>query len=472
MKGKIGRYLVVACISWFSLVACSSKKDQEKIKKLEKQVEALNEEHATAISGLRADLQDKEKAFSEAQSKSREEIQKLTNECSQAVTEAANLKRMVEQAEAARLAAMPKDASTPGHPDFNIAKEPKVVDAVANISGDKVSGSGFVVVTDGKRYIYTAADVLAGNTRVAIANSAGRKFVKFGNLELADASGIVRLELLEADDAPALEPSAETTKAESGFNVTGLGLASDKVMVDGGSAFGQSADAIEADPAVLRGKNGGALVESANGKVLAVIVKPATEQGDLWTDLGVAAEMPLRALRINRTLSWKPVQVAAFLAESRKISEYNRFTRIAQALSSLNPSANGLGMDGNVSGPHSVLTVLTEAKSVPIVTEFLAFHEQLSSNKARAGNADLKKRYTNMMASAISQINRTGDGYDPTKFFPCNRTAAEKSLKWRQDAMALLEAKSKEADFATPREDPRKQLLDINPNGQLKTNGR
>lgn len=469
MKNLLARRLLVVCISLFAVGACSGKKDQAQIKKLQKELETLNEEHSTEVDDLNKRCREKEEMIKAAESKANALIQELTNERNQALAEASNLKREVERVEEASRTAVPKDASSPANPEFNTANEPAIVGALASITGDKTGGSGFVVAVDGKRHLYTSAQVLAGNSRVTIATKEGRKLTKFGNLEIAEGNGIVRMELLEADDVPALELAADNGSNSATTALTSLGISAGSVVSGSGNSYSQTVDAVEIDPSMLQGKSGGALVESANGKVVALIVNQVAEQEELWADPGVSGEQLFKAFRINRKLVWEPVPVAAFLAESRKISDYNRLTRVTLALAALTPGETGLaGLETTVEGSHTALSVLTDAKDLPFVVEFLTLHEQLVSKKLRMRSEDLIRRYENMISSAVARINRSDDGFDPTKNSSYHRPLAERSVKWRKNAMDRLLAVGARG-IVTPDAgaiDPRGDVLDTNPNGQ------
>ncbi|MCX6874973.1 MAG: serine protease [Verrucomicrobia bacterium] len=442
MKPPVVRNLVLLSIALLSLSACTSRKNQARIKELEAQIEASAEEAAATEMAREKDQAEKSEAAYKAQSEASQQIQQLTQERDQAARELAVLKLQASRAEAARLAKLPKDASTPGHPEFDPAKEAKITTALATIVGDKSTGTGFVVATEGKVFLYTAAHVIAGNGRLSISNSVGLKFTKFGNLEVAEGANFVRLELLDAAGAPALQLADADTKVTAETNVTGLGTDgnSGTVTSERGNPSGQSDESISVDSLSLMGKSGGPLLESATGKVLAVITNPAAEQRVLWADPTTTGQIPYRACRVNRKVQWKSVPIGTFLAEARKIAEFNRMTRVAQALAVLTPSATGLGVSSTVSGSHTALSVLTAAaKDIPIATEVLAMNTQLSAKRVRTSEVDIKKRLANLLSSAVTQMQRGAADFEPSKFTPYHRPFAEDALKWRKDAEQRLQ---------------------------------
>ena len=154
MKLPIVRNLALLSITLVALSGCSNKKDQAKVKELESELTALQEESSSTLAEREKELSDKEEAYRTMQSETAEKIQQLTSERDTAISELDILKKEAARAEARRVASLPKDASSPGHADYNPAREPKITNAVCTITGDKSSGSGFVVAVEGKLYVY------------------------------------------------------------------------------------------------------------------------------------------------------------------------------------------------------------------------------------------------------------------------------------------------------------------------------
>ena len=441
--------VVILSMAMVALPGCTNKKDQAKIKQLQADIESIQEENNAAISEREKELQQRDETARTAQTESTQQIQQLTQERDAAILELTALKKTSARAEAALAASVPKDASTPGHPDYNPANEAKITQAVATITGDVASGNGFVVAIGDKRYLYTAGHILSGNSRLSIANSAGTKFVKFGNLETAEGAGCVRLELLDAAGAPALELEDETVQVKAGTAVAALGAsnAAGSITAERGTASAQTADAINVDTNLLSERIGGPLIVSATGKVIAVILNPGAERTELWAPSANAAaaapaavEVPCRACRLNRKLVWKPVPVATFLADAKRINDYDAITRVAQALAVLSPSPNGLGIQATVPNGDTALTVLTDAKDLPIAAEIIAMHTQLMGKRnVRSSDADLKKRFASLISSALSQMQRSSVGFEPAKFNSYHRRFAENSVKWRKEAIQKLQ---------------------------------
>lgn len=427
-----------------------------KITKLETDLEALQQEFDTTVEEKEKEFSAKEEAFRKLESDTSAQIQQITADRDKLAAEYANFKKTADRAAAELQAKVPKDASAPGHADFDPSKETKFTNALTSVTGDVSTGSGFVVETEGKRYLYTTAGSLSGNSRLAIANAAGDKFTKFGDLEVAEGCPFVRLELLEATEAPALQPAASGTQVGSDTKLTVMGLSASSGAVTGDqtNAFGQSADAIDLDPNLLTGKIGGPIIESSTGKVLGIIVSPTAAHAELWTDsAATGTEVQLRVSRLNRSLPWQPIPIATFLAEAKKIADFDRMTKIAQAFNVLTVSSDGLGVDNTVAGTNTAKSILSEAKDFSPAVEVMTLHAQLVAKKARLGAADLKKKVVNLFGSAMNQFTRNAVGFDPSKFSPYHRKQAETSLRWRKDTEQRLVVTSEsvnKADLAPP----------------------
>ncbi len=435
--------MALLSVAVLALSACTNKKDLARIKALEAEIETIQEENNTAFNEREKELEQRDEAARSAQGEAMKLTQQLTQERDAAVLELAQLKKVAARAEATRLAAIPKDATSPGHVDYNPGNEPKITQALASIAGDVSKGTGFVVASDGKRYIYTAAHILNGNNRLTITNSAGLKFAKFGNLEVAEGAPFVRLELLDAAEAPALELVTETQPLAGATPITALGAsaASGTVTADRGTVFAQNDEVISIDPSLMQGKSGGPVIINATGKVVALIVSPTAERTGLWAAPATSDAFPNRACRLNRKLEWKAIAVGAFLGESKKIADYDNITRVAQAVAKLIPSPSGLGMEIIVADDRTALAILTAvAKELPIAADIIAMDSQLAGKKGRTSDADIKKRFSSLISSALSQMQRSSVGFEPAKFTSYHRRFAENSIKWRKEAVERLQS--------------------------------
>jgi hypothetical protein len=454
------RGLAVSTISLLALSGCTSKRQAIKIKSLETDMENLQLDLEKTVEEMEKEISEKEDALRKAQDEASDQIRDLTQERDKIAAEYADFKRKADREAAALRAQVPKEASAPGHSDFDPSQETRFTDAMATIVGDATTFCGFIVEADGKRYLYTAGGSLSGNTRLAVTTSTGEKLTKFGDLEVAEGSPVVRLELLEADALPALAIAAAGTTVGSGTKLTCLGLSANSGSVIGEQlmAFGQSNDAIDSDPNLLVGKIGGPVLETATGKLLGIVVNPSVERAELWDDGTAPGTVPqLNVARLNRSLAWKPVPIASFLAEAKSIAEFDRLTKIAQGFGVVTLTLAGLELNATVADPHTAKSIFTEAKDFPPAADALIIQDQLATKKLRLGGNDLKKRVVSLFVSTSGYLKRNAAGFDPAKFSPYHRKMAENSLRWRADAEERLASASQavsDADLTPPTKEP------------------
>lgn len=439
MKLQTLRQLSILGIALLALAGCNSKKDLGKIRDLESKLKALAEEQAAELKERDGQLKEKEETAAKAAADRQEKITELNAAIEKATADIATLEKKLDEAEAAKLAAIPKDATVPGHPDFDPGKVNRYTDALATVTGDVTKGTGFLVKAGDKTYLYTAAAVIAGNTKLTISSFGGQQFAKFGDLELAEGSGCARIELLEVGDAATLELAGAVTIG-SDTGISSLGIDAGSVNSACNNAFGQKGQLLEVEPTSLVGKAGGPVLATATAKVLAVIVKGPGAQPDLWTDPATSnqdasADVGMfQAVLLNDDLAWQAVPLASFLAEGRKIAEFDKMTRLAHAIGALKPSATGLGLSETVSGSITVGALLAESKGLQFAAELIKLDEGLTAKTVRLGAADLKKRYLSIVSSGVALIKRSEADFDPAKFSSYHRPLVEQSLKWRKEA--------------------------------------
>lgn len=445
MRTSILRGLAIPCLLALLLSGCSKKKYEAKIKDLKEEMETIESEYEERIEEQEDQLAEIERAKEDAEEKSTEKIDQLTEEVNTLKSHQSDLQQKLDRVQRELDAKTPQDASVPGHKDFDPAEQEKFANAMTTISGDSTNGAGFIVEDAGKHYLYTTAAILSGNTRLTIATAGGTKLTKFGNLEVADGCDFVRLEvqeLQESDKIPALQlasTGSETTTA-SKLYCLGIAPANGSVTSELVTPYGQGDETINLDAYKLAGKTGGPVIDTATGKVVAIVTTPASERSDLWSEPVDNQAAQLAASRINRTISWQAVPVAAFLAEGKAIVDFDRFTKVVVAFAALAPNPGGLGVDAAIGNSETVSTVLSEATEIPVAAETIALHTLLASDKSRMGEADLKKRITSIFATVNSQSKRNVAGFDPAKFSTYHRKAAEQSLKWREDANQRLQS--------------------------------
>lgn len=319
-----------------------------------------------------------------------------------------------------------------------------MMDAVVLIEGDQSRGTGFLVKDGGKRYLYTAAHVFSGNSRLTASNSSGRKFSKFGPLEVAEGADLVRLEVLDTSEDPLTlfaigEPGKVGVSSE--ILVLGDGGGAGVIAEARGKVVGVSGESIEVDAGVIQGNSGGPVIDLAAGKVVGVVTHLTAKREDVWAEGTRFSEVRRFACRIDREWKWQSTTVANFLSEAKKIDDYDRMTRIGFAISSLSPGVNGLRLDTKLSDSETALSILNDAGDVAIVSELIKMNGELVGRGVRYSEADLLKRFRSMLATSITQVNAGAGVFDPTKFSPYHKEMAEASGVWRKKANDALKSR-------------------------------
>jgi S1-C subfamily serine protease len=425
--------------------------EDPRVGRLEREVGELKSELAETNKAKDAQAEEADalrRELSDRKSAAKAEILKLETERDDAV---ARLDELVKPANSAR---KPPDIIVapppPAAEKFSTATAQALpatsafMDAVILIEGDESRGTGFLVKQDGKHYLYTAAHVFSGNSRLTASSSSGRKFTKFGALEVAEGADLVRLEVLELPQ----DPLTLFTIAEPGKVVVGAEIL---VLGDGGGAgviaesrgkvVGFSGDSVEVDAAVIQGNSGGPVIDVATGRVIGVVTHLTAKRDDVWAEGTRYGEVRRFACRIDREWKWQPTTIANFLAEAKKIADYDRMTRVGFAISSLNPGVGGLRLDTKLSDSQTALSVLSEAQDVPVVSELIKMNSELTGRGVRYSEADLLKRFRSMLASSITQVNRGAGTFDPSKFSAYHREKGETSLQWREKANVALKSR-------------------------------
>lgn len=321
-----------------------------------------------------------------------------------------------------------------------------LMDCVVVIEGDRSSGTGFLAGSGDKTYLYTAAHVLSGNSKLTVRNSSGRRFARFGNLEAAEGADLVRMALVGEEIPAKLELVAPDAPLPPGTRVMvlGNGGGAGVVVVETGKVLGQSGESLEVDAGVIQGNSGGPVIELAGGRAVGVITHLTAERRDIWSRGSRLGEVRRFACRLNREWQWQRSTVPVFLGEAQKIEEYDRLTKLAMAIGALTPGVEGLRLDQAMSRDVTVLAIFNESKDLPVVAELMAMNQELAEKRMRLSEADLKKRFRGVIGAALNLLRQNGNGFTPARFSWFHRQRAEESVTWRGKAEVQLRARQQE----------------------------
>lgn len=205
-------------------------------------------------------------------------------------------------------------------PSVATSSDGAVAEAIAVIEGDRGTGTGFFCRDGGTTYLYSAAHVLSGNSRLKVKLRDGTVVRKFGALEAAEGADLIRLPVGEPVPK-VLEIAASSGVAKVGTPVLASGNAGGggTVGFEEGKVMGVGPESIEIDAQVIQGNSGGPILHGETHQALGVVTHLTAERKDLWAKNTRFSEVRRFGCRLDRTWKWKQVPIEAFLKEGKAI---------------------------------------------------------------------------------------------------------------------------------------------------------
>ncbi|MBK1883068.1 trypsin-like peptidase domain-containing protein [Luteolibacter pohnpeiensis] len=449
------------CLALISSTGCQDKSDRDKIESLEREVRSLKlqlgksaEQRAEELAKARLRRDDLESQSSwkiadleRALKKANAQLEALHGHSVEVEPDAAETSQASIGSDNRPAPEASPAFGSRSTPLNNPAPTPKTgeadasaVDAVVVIKGDQSQGTGCIIRDGQKYYLYTAAHVLAGNTHLSVVNTKGRKFTKFGDLQAAEGIDLVRLQVFEDDPGPFLEIVGPENQISVGtpISVLGNGGGAGVVAAEYGKILGLNNDTVEVSAKMIQGDSGGPVVVNKTRRVVGLASYLTAKRDDIWSQGTRFGKVRRFACRLDRTWKWTEIPLSTFLAQAQEVAEYDRMTRVAFAIGTLNPTSAGLRFDTQLSENQTALSILTDAQEMPIVTKILEMNTDLASRRIRSSDADLRKNFRSMLSSAISDVNRQGANFDPSRMSWFLRNAGQDSLQWREKAIQIL----------------------------------
>lgn len=315
-------------------------------------------------------------------------------------------------------------------------------EAMVTIEGDGGKGFGVLVNEEGKLWLYTAAHVLGGQMKLTVTGANGNKITRFGQLQIAGESDLVRLEVQGAEGLAGLE----WVPAERGLREK-MGL----LVVADGDPRVSAIDGLPpapGKPVAMAGGGtpvGGAVVlDQSDAGLLGVVALADAKRGELFERTGARlSAMNSAFLRPGGDVAWKTLSVNSFLAEGRMIAEYDAMTRLAMAMAGVRYVGGRIQFEGIIGPGVSAMRILEENKKIPAVAELLAFNsrEDVASKKIKPNEQDVKRKALGILTSIAAAVRQSAQGFEPAKFTGIHRVMAEESAGWRAPAeQAMREA--------------------------------
>lgn len=285
--------------------------------------------------------------------------------------------------------------------------ESRSADVVLFIEGDQSVGTGFIGSSGGKKYVYTTAGVLSGNTKLTIRNSAGTSFKKFGDLEAAENADLVRMEIMEeVKDSLELYPAQPSLQINQKIAALGAGDGDGMITVEEGLLLGTSAETLEVDAEKNKGNNGGPIVDIATGKVVGLLTRTSYGQDSVWSDGTRQGKARRFACRLDRDWVWKPMKVAKFLADGKALDDHLVLTTICYDIMSKLEIGCSYTIPSIGPKARNPIGSFPEHELVKAYVDFLADIK----GGVRSPNAETKKKIRNLLAQVYSKAINSKDG--------------------------------------------------------------
>lgn len=341
---------------------------------------------------------------------------------------------------AALLAEDGATAASTGLFDKNGRINPRISNAVLIIEGDQSVGTGFVVSTEGKKFLYTAAHVFSGNSKLKIKNTTGIHFKKFGTFEAAEGADLIRMEILdEVKDFLEIAATGAVIRINSEIAALGNGGGNGVVAVEKGRILGTSADSLEVDAGIIQGNSGGPVIYQTSGRVVGLVTHLTSERKDLWSEGTRQGTVRRFACRVDKEWDWKIMNVVNFLADAKELSEFDEQTRLCFAMAQLEPLSNGLRLDQTVGEGGSAMEILDRNRSNEMVRSLIEMNNDLASSKSKLSETELKKKFRSLIGQMHSRAKRSSDAFAPQNYAWFHRNQSGVSIQARQECLKALQ---------------------------------
>ena len=315
----------------------------------------------------------------------------------------------------------------------------RITRSVLIIEGDKGVGTGFVVATEGKKFLYTAAHVFSGNSKFTIRNAAGTEFKKFGDLQAAEGADLIRLEMLD-DPADFLTLAAPDSELAINTEIAALGNGGGNgvISVELGKILGTSGNILEVDAQIIQGNSGGPVVERASGNVVGEATHLTDARKDVWSEGTRQGEVRRFACRLNKEWKWMTQKTGVFVTDGKTLAEFDDYTRLCFAIAQLKPLESGMRLTTEVGGDMTAASIFEQNKNNDLVKSLITMNNELAARKTSLSDAELIKKFRSLLGQAEARATRTNESLKPQNFAWFHRDRARISVEARNECIAAL----------------------------------
>ena len=293
--------------------------------------------------------------------------------------------------------------------------------AIVVIEGDTGVGTGFMAEQGGKLYLYTAAHVLSGNTRLAVKLRNGKKITQFGSFEASDGADLVRIEVLESFENPlkiaANGSSKEGLKVFAAGNSGGGGT----VGYEKGAIVGVGAESIEIDAQVIQGNSGGPILDAETHEVLGVVTHLIAARKDRWAKETRFSEVRRFGCRVDRTWGWDSLPIGRFLQEGQKLKEITDLNNLI--VLALDPEQWDSSELNNYPNHHVVREI----------RELREWVKKRSRSSTGVSEADKRKKVASFFSGLLTSSKSQLRGFKPERYVWFHREMANEIMELRDE---------------------------------------
>ncbi|GAA5131963.1 trypsin-like peptidase domain-containing protein [Luteolibacter yonseiensis] len=316
---------------------------------------------------------------------------------------------------------------------------PKITDSVVIIEGDKSVGTGFIGSVGGKKYVYTAAHVFSGNSKLSARNSSGASFRKFGVLEAAEGADLVRMEILEeVKNSLEFRPAEPPLQINRKIAALGNGGGNGVVSVEQGLVLGTSADSLEIDAAIIQGNSGGPVVEVETGRVVGLathltLLRNSTTKRD-------APQEKVRrfACRLDKEWKWKSMKIGAFLESSEAVDRYKALNDVCLAIMAGLPEYGGSRVRSIGSNDPAIQKILSDNQDHEMVKAYRSMFNEMLGGKSDPSTMEIRRRFGILVSTLISRAIQSENSLKPETYAWFHRDRAMKAIVERKECLVEL----------------------------------
>ncbi|MBV6500600.1 MAG: hypothetical protein CJBNEKGG_03082 [Prosthecobacter sp.] len=318
--------------------------------------------------------------------------------------------------------------------------------AVILISGDNSSGSGFIVNTGGKTYLYTAAHVLTGMDKPTFKTPEGIdvKIPSMNSLEISDDPKIV--DVVRIPLAGALPPGFQlATDAAVDDDIVAYGNSGGESVVTAlnGKIVGIGPNEIEVDAKVVPGNSGGPIVRKGTNSIVGLVTRAVKKPTDIWIKDTPFEGVRRFAARPERVAKWTQTTLHGLREQGKRIERMRTETLAIAAVLDLDYFTDGVDAPTIQKGDFSVREVLKLAAPTKVgatVNGAVAtLNATLRANSSiKLAEVASKQAYGKFFGDIYQAAKSGVTDMSKSDFFQYNREAYQVEVDLRKEVTAEM----------------------------------